>query len=204
MPNDFQRGGQLERLAERLRKPTAALEKIGAIITAAAQDAFRTQSWDGKPWKPRHVPNVMGILADLAIGKNPPARRFQDRPVLKDTGDLLRRLNWRVTSDETVDVGSPMEYASVHNYGGETESEPITLTMQSRLAKWLAKKSSEPWRPDLDWLTMPSMTGRTIKAKVPARTFVGITTTIMADIEEAVGVRIALDPKQKAAPNGKT
>ena len=44
-----------------------------------------------------------------------------------------------------------MPYASLHNFGGVSKSEKITLTVQQRIGKWLAKQS-EDLQERLGWL----------------------------------------------------
>ena len=70
---------------------------LGALALAYAQQAFDRQALGAEQWAARYPKqqgakvNVAGVVADFLEGKkNPPDRRFQDRPAGIDKG-LLRR-----------------------------------------------------------------------------------------------------------------
>lgn len=95
----------------------AALEAAGAVMVAQAQRAFREQKKGRFRWPERQTPNLAGILADLARGATPPARRFTGRPANVDTGKLRNSITYRVTGD-AVEVGATVSYASKVQQGG--------------------------------------------------------------------------------------
>ena len=186
------KGGKVTRWFGGLDRPEKALKQIGALLLAASQKSFKAQAWEGKPWRERRVPNVFGIIADFSqAGRTtPPKRRFEARPVLRDTNRLAQTLAFRLIGQHTVEVGSSMDYAGVHNFGGRIESKPITQTVQDKLLKFLKSKNGQRWQSRLIFLTLPGMKGKTLKGKVPPRQFVGLTKTIQQDIEKAVGLQI--------------
>jgi phage gpG-like protein len=188
-PDEFDVGDKMRRWQANLDEPSAALEAIGAMMAADSQQAFKDQRFGGEPWPPRRVPSVMGVIADFAAGKkSPPARRFEGRPALVDTGALRRSITYE-TDGKTVSVGSNLPYADTHQTGGPTESETITKSVQDLLSKWLAK-SGKPWERVFRKYTTKKWEGETIKGSVPARPFVGLTDETEADIAGVLGVHL--------------
>lgn len=184
----FEPGAKLQRWERNLANPEAALRAIGAIGVSGAQRAFRDQGFAGKPWRERAAPNVFGILADFAQGKkSPPKRRFERRPALRDTGALARSIVFRITGPDTVEWGSPMPYAAVHQKGGTAESVRITETLQEALGDWL-KRRPKDLQKRLGWLLSPKLVGKTLKQRVPARPFLGISDEMHDEMRQAVRV----------------
>lgn len=190
MPAEFEPGAKLDRMRGNLDHPEAALRQIGALMVAESQQAFREQKHAGKAWDPRGKVNVFGIIADFYEGRQPPARRFERRPVLKDTGRLSASIAFQVLSGgQVVEVGTVLPYAAVHQHGGAVESRPINETVRSVLNEFL-KGNGKKWRKQLGWLLNKKFAGKTIKGKVPARPFVGITKQTIDDVQEVVRVKI--------------
>lgn len=188
MPSEYRPGNKMVRVSASLRDPTVALKQIGAVLTAESQDSFRQQKHGSKKWNERAPVNVFGILADFAAGKEPPKRRFDRRPALMDTGRLASSISWHVIGD-VVEVGTTVEYAAKHHYGGEVESVKITETMQQAIAKWL-KKTKKARAAGLGWLLNRKFTGKKLTQKVPARPFVGLTKESAADVRQIIGQHI--------------
>ena len=88
----------------------------------------------------------------------------------------------------TVTVGSNLPYASVLHTGGKIESLPVTQNVRDRLAEFL-RGPGRQWRSSLGFLFSLRL-GETLKGEVEARPFLGITKQTIADVEEAVGVKI--------------
>lgn len=186
MAGTFDEGDKLRRWFKGLEKPEKALKQIGILMVAESTDAFKAQQFGRERWPARGKVNVYGIISDMTNSKTPPARRFQDRPVLKDTGRLSSTIAHRLIGTHEVEVGSNLPYSGVHNYGGKVESDPITETVQKRLSRWLR---TQPFKiqSKLAWLLRPSQKGKTLKTEVPAREFVGINKQTVLDIVEVVG-----------------
>ncbi len=180
---------------DRLQKPEAALKKIGALMLAASQKAFREQKFGKIVWKPRKVPNTFGIITDFSKSGNskPPKRRFEASPVLINTGQLRRTINFALVGKDAVEVGSNLPYAGTHNFGGPIESLPLTKSVQEKLLKWLGSKAGQPWQSKLIFLTLPGMTNQKLKGKAPARPFVGLTPKLIEEIEKWVGLKVFTD-----------
>ena len=88
-----------------------------------------------------------------------------------------------------VEVGTKVRYASVHQFGGDVESKPITKEVQRSLWRWLKGEKLER-RRRLGWLLNPKFTGKTLKGSVPARPFVGITKDTRRAVRKIIGVEI--------------
>lgn len=155
------------------------LQQIGALLTARTQAAFRQQGRGGNRWAPRAVPNVAGIVSDLAAGKNPPARRFQPRPALVDTGRLRGSINWQLNGGDEVEVGTAVPYAAQHQEGG-TSTLLVTQAVKDGLANLLRQKPQ--LEADLAFLFNEDR----LDVDLPARPFLLITAKDERDINELV------------------
>ena len=185
----FKKGAKVARIEGNLDNPTKALKQIGALMVAESQLAFKAQSFGGKRWDPRGPVNVFGVIADFSEGRRAPAaRRFQRRPALRDTGRLSASINFRV-SGNTVEVGTNLPYAAIHQTGGDVESKPITSVVRSRLWAWL-KNQGKPVRRSLGFLLNKKYKDKTLKGSVPKRQFIGITKRTRQFVRKAVGVEI--------------
>lgn len=180
---------------ERLDNPEGALKKIGALMLAASQRAFREQKYGKITWRPRKVPNVFGIISDFSKSGNakPPKRRFEATPVLIDTSQLRRTLSFDLVGKDAVEVGSNLPYAGVHNFGGPVESKTVSEEVLLKLEKWMKTKAGRPWIEKLRFLFRAEHIGKKLKGKVPARPFVGLTPKLVEEIEKWVGVKIFTD-----------
>lgn len=190
MPAEFEKGAKVERWERNLERPEAALRQVGALMVAESQRAFRDQKLGDAPWEPRAPVNVFGIVADFHAGKkSPPQRRFESRPALRDTGRLAQSVAFKLVGQDVVEVGSNLPYAGTLHKGGEVESKPITDQVRQALGRWL-KGAGSKHRARLGWILNRKFAGKQLKQKVPARPIVGITKQTLADVKEAVGVRI--------------
>lgn len=184
------KGAKVKRWERNLENPKAALKQIGVIMVAESQRAFKDQRFGREDWEERAVPNVFGIISDFHLGRRqPPARRFESRPALRDTGRLASSISFALKGTEVVEVGSNLPYAGVLHRGGKIESKPITEVVRQLLWKWLRGKGSA-WRDRLGWLLNRKFRYRTLTAEVPPRPIVGITARTRRDIQDAVGAKI--------------
>jgi len=180
----------MDRFEQKLNNPQAALKQIGALVVSESQRAFKLQKHGANQWRERNSPNRFGILSDFAAGKRkPPNRRFETRPALMDTGRLSKSIAFKLIGSKLVEIGTNLPYADVHHTGGEVESVPITKQMQQLMFDWLMKQSDEMFEI-FGPLLERKMIGKTIKAEVPARPFIGITKQTIADVKEVVGATL--------------
>lgn len=164
------------------------LERIGVAMVSQTQANFRTESFGGKKWLPRYsnLPskfriNIAGAISDANKGQQPKERRLQDRPVLRDTGELFNSIAHRVISDDAVEWGSNLPYAEKHQLGLRSRI-PVTDEAKVQLAKFLKK------RPEFG----PAL-GRFLKKdvsiyefKITKRPFIGVTKDDLRVIEQII------------------
>lgn len=188
----FNRGNKIRRMESALSNPKRALRQIGFIMVAQAEEAFRDQAWDGQPWPPRHVPNYFGVIRDFYEGrKEPPKRRWDPRPALRDTGALMRSVTHRIVGPDTVEVGSAKPYSKIQNEGGPIESLPINDRVRANLAAWLKKKRrNKDIQKQFGWLLNKKFRDKTLKSTAPKRQFLGLTKRTIEDIKDIVGVEV--------------
>lgn len=186
----FDPGAKVRRIESKLESPATALRQIGALMVSESQRAFKAQAFGGKRWPPRSDVNLFGVLQDFALGrKKPPERRFQTRPALRDTGRLAQSIAFQLIGDSIVEVGTTVEYASVHQFGGQTKSVPITEALRKGLWSWLKRQGRELQRR-IGWVLNRKFLGERLIGRVPKRPFVGITQTTRQNVRRAVGVEI--------------
>jgi phage gpG-like protein len=187
----FEPGGKVSRIAMNLDRPERTLKQIGAIMVAESQAAFKAQSFGGVAWPPRAGVNIFGIIDDFASGRaKPPARRFEKRPALRDTGRLAASISFRLVGTHVVEVGTVLPYAGLHNFGGPTESKKITQTVRENLWRWL-KTQNLGMKRRVGWLLNSKFKNQTIKGNVPARRFVGITQQTRRYVQRTLGATIS-------------
>lgn len=185
----FTRGEKFERVMKDLIDPGVALKQIGILLVAESQRAFKMQQHGDKPWDARAPVNIFGIISDFAQGKaKPAARRFETRPALRDTGRLASSIAFQVTGN-TVEWGTTVEYAAVHQHGGETKSEKMTGTVRRKLWKWLKRQDTEMKRR-VGWVLNAKFRDESITQNVPARPFLGITPATRKAVAKMIGVEI--------------
>jgi phage gpG-like protein len=144
--------GTLVRLLERtIRSPIVILKRIGALLTSRVQKRFSTQEFDGRAWPPPMVPNIPGILSDLDRGVSVKSSRFQAGPALKDTGRLMASINWQIASEDSVEIGTNIEYAKFHQFG-LMRVIPVTTRMKMGLMQFLVTVLGRAWSSRLSWV----------------------------------------------------
>jgi phage virion morphogenesis protein len=100
----------MERLAARAKDMTTVLRGIGEYLVGTTQDRFKTQTApDGTPWQP--------LQAWYQREKPQNADK-----ILTLRGHLRNTLHWQVIPDELL-VGSSLEYAAIHQFGGEIQAK---------------------------------------------------------------------------------
>lgn len=175
-----------EEFAERLVDREAALEEIGALLLSEAQAAFRSGGWrGGTPWAPRSVPNVAGIIRDLAGGGQPKARRFSAGQVGVDTGRLRNDFDVRVDAEEgSVTLANFTPYADEFDRGGPGGPFPGAKNrgpIRQGLALFL--RANPQHRGTLGWLF--GVESWSYKEK-PARPVIEYTDAIARDVRDIV------------------
>lgn len=178
-----------------LRNKGNMLTRIGALMVAGAQQAFRQQRFGSFEWPGRYpnqsepVINVAGAVADFAGGASrPKARRFQRRPVLFDRGILRQTIASRNTGEDTVEVGTTTPYAATHQWG-LVSTQPVNKDTKKRIAKWLLQDEAKPYRGKMRFLLQPNRSS--LDTEVVQRPFLGVTPEMEDDIRRTVEMSIA-------------
>lgn len=186
----FKKGAQIERWEKALANPEKALKVIGGVIVAESQEAFRESKHGDEAWEDTAPVSVYGIIADFAMGRSAPLQRHieRDKPLI-DSGNLSRSVVPKVVSSSAVEVGSNLDYASTHQFGGPIESDTISSDVRTGLWKWLKKQNAE-LKSQLGWMLNKKFKGEKLEGEVPARPFVAITPQTIEDIREVVGVEL--------------
>ena len=103
------------------------MKRLGILMVADQQKNFADQSFPGKRWPKLYAPNFIlnaaGAVSDLRKGPTIKASRFGDTPVLKDTGQLVRSLDYATDGSTQVIAGTALPYGSIQNFGGESTQE---------------------------------------------------------------------------------
>jgi phage gpG-like protein len=189
----------LARLKAKLKEKRPILKKIGLLIEARSQLAFKEQRLGSYDWPERYPSmgtpfiNVAGAASDLRFSDNVKSRRFDRRPVLEDQGQLKRSVTTLVVGDDHVVVGtSGTPYATIHQSGGLSEM-PVTQAMRDNLAKVLkrAKKAKDPRLAALKKLGFLFAVDK-LTTRVWQRPFIGITPEdadqMVADIVDEMSI----------------
>lgn len=104
-----------------------AFDEIGARLEASTQRRFETETApSGEPWKPSG--------ASYDRGPAPGGKGHEDRgQTLTDTGRLRASIT-RVVGEDVLRVGTNVEYAGIHQFGGKTAARTIRPRRRKALA----------------------------------------------------------------------
>lgn len=105
----------LQRLIDAGINPRPALLEIGDELIDSTEKRFESQSGpDGVPWA-RNKPSTI-------------KRKGRDQPLTgrgKDSkGTLMDQINYQLSGNETLEVGSPTDYAAMQQFGGTKAQFP--------------------------------------------------------------------------------
>jgi phage gpG-like protein len=191
--SDITMGGNLIEAGDRLKDPEKFLKRVGVMMKGRAQSTFKEQGRDGVKWKPRGVPNVIGIIRDMEAGrKSIPVRRFEARPAGMDTRLLNRSVAYELRGKDTVAIGTTIGYASDFQKGGThtvrissiARNNLRTLVERARAKLKKGTGAGKEWLiSQLGWLLFASQ----VKVDVPARPFVFFSDKDRGDILNMAG-----------------
>ena len=100
----------LRRLIDAGINPRPALLEIGEELVDSTKKRFETQAGpDGTPWA-RNKPSTI-------------KRKGRDQP-LTGGGTLMDQINYQLTGNDTLEVGSPTIYAAMQQFGGTKAQFP--------------------------------------------------------------------------------
>lgn len=195
----------LARLKEELDDPRDVLKQIGILLVTQTRMAFINQGPPGggnwlKRYPSQSSPklNVAGALGDFANGASEPqAMRFQDSPVLRNTGKLQGEWNTSNPADRTtvknrytVVVGTSPQvasYAGRMQYGGKSSMD-ITEGAKTNLGEYLKGNSDnvETVREKMGWMLNKKNNPTKLVTDVVPRTFLEIVPATERKIKQVV------------------
>ncbi len=158
------------------------LKQVGLILVSSSQKSFEEQKRGKQLWPERgssgsRVKNKALVVESINKGRTPPARVFDARPALINTGHLLGSISATVENENTVSVGTTVPYATKLQNGG-----PINIKVNdSAIAKLI------------DWAQKNEVMGemrsiirnKKYTSRIKPRTFVSIEKEDIEDIKDA-------------------
>tara|TARA_R110000868_G_scaffold368852_1_gene631989 strand:- start:12221 stop:12790 length:570 start_codon:yes stop_codon:yes gene_type:complete len=153
----------LQDMLDRMDDKRPFYASVGERLLTSTKDRFRQQTApDGTPWKPLRPRTVK----DREVAGLTPIA------ILRARGHLAGSINYVATSEQ-VSVGSPVEYAAIHQLGG-TINKPARQAKIYRMkddngqvGRRFVKKSDANHVTDV---TIPAH-----KINIPARPYLGLT-----------------------------
>jgi len=105
----------LEKLQHASADLSPALAEIGEMLVESTKQRFEnTKGPDGKPWL------LNSVLSTLLNDD-----KKNDRPLTGETGLLMDTINYQLVGNNTLEIGSPMEYAAMQQFGGKKSEFPF-------------------------------------------------------------------------------
>ena len=118
----------LQTLQRRLGDMTPAMREIGEVLIETTKQRFVTSTApDGSRWAPNSPATIMQYLRARggAFGKRGGLTKrgarlaASKKPLIGETRSLSTQISYRA-GRASVEVGSPMEYAPIHQFGGRS------------------------------------------------------------------------------------
>ena len=177
----------LRALRARLDNLEPLLEAIGALLVEQSDLAFAEQRLGEFVWAERYPSqdepfiNIAAALRDLDEAPRIFDRRFDRRPALVDTQQLVKSIQPQVTGEDTVVAGTTVEYAPTHQHGLDTLML-ITETMRNNLAIVLSS-TPEGSRKEAIRKLRPVVKDKELITQVGPRPFLGTTDQLEQDVK---------------------
>lgn len=154
---------RLGQIIDRLDHPLGMYRDIGQHMGDSTRDNFRREtSPEGVPWAKLRPATLRGRKK----------QKLSLDGILRARGTLINSVNVRATA-EGVTIGSPVEYAAVHQLGGEIERQARSQTIYRKQRK---DGSFEPKfrkrKLKTSVATDHAVAAHTIK--IPARPYIGV------------------------------
>jgi len=145
--------------------------RIGEYLLRSTQDRFKTQTApDGTAWAP--------LTKRYAKRK-----KYNQDKILTLRGYLRSQIHYQVIDDKTVEIGSNMKYAAIHQFGGEVDipSRPAKVRYRSKAGRVLFAGKKHSKGVTERQVTIPAHT-----IKMPARPFLGISQADDKEIRDII------------------
>lgn len=120
----------LERLQRSGADMKPAMQDIGEYLVVSTRERFEAgEAPDGTPWAPNTETAYLGYLGafknstrkDGRLNARGTDRAVGKKPLIGESRQLSTKIHARATA-YSVEVGSPMEYAGVHQFGAKKGS----------------------------------------------------------------------------------
>lgn len=187
----------LARVVEAGKHPRPLLKAIGETLADSTKRRFRTgTSPEGQPWAPNSAVTVERYLSQFSgsfAAKRPSsqligsrrglsargtARLAAKKPLIGETRSLSGNIVWQLAGNDAVEVGSPMIYAGVQQFGAKM-GEFGRYSQISRRSRY-GEKDFRRHAGTKKGFPLPW-------GDIPARPFLGISQADRAAILELVG-----------------
>lgn len=119
----------LTRLANAGNNLHPALLQIGERLLDSTRQRFATSTApDGTRWAPNSQTTILMYLGrykgsyskrDGRLTKKGATRASGKRPLIGETGDLARQIDYKVEGNDTLYIGSTMRYAATQQFGAK-------------------------------------------------------------------------------------
>lgn len=144
--------GRLQEIAQKLGDMRPILKVIGEELTESTKRRFETSTGpDGTRWEENAESTLLGYMKSKTKGSlltkrgNTKASAVKalarKRPLIGETKQLSTKISYRLDGDTTLLVGSPLIYASTHQFGrGHIPARPflgISTTDESMIKQEL-------------------------------------------------------------------
>ncbi|MDN5785738.1 phage virion morphogenesis protein [Pseudorhodobacter sp.] len=156
---------RLQALLNRMDNRGPLFARIGDRLVKSASDNFRAQSGpDGTPWQPLRPATI----------KVRNARGLTPIHILRARGNLAGSINRQATDDE-VRVGTPVEYAAIHQLGGAIQRAARSAKIyrlkdaNGTVGRRFVKKKKANLETEVE---IPAYA-----INIPARPFIGVSAT---------------------------
>lgn len=156
----------LSRLERAGLNPRPVLLAIGERLAESTTERFQTgRAPDGARWAPNAMSTLQSYLSrfassyskDGSLSSKGVGRVMGKKPLIGESRSLSTTINYRAAGDNAVEIGSPMEYAAVQQFGAKKGSFGTTR-----------RGAPIPW------------------GDIPARPFLGVSNEDWVEIEQMV------------------
>lgn len=144
--------------------------RIGERLMESTRDRFKTQvAPDGTPWVPLKPATVR-------------RKKYNPDKILTLRGYLRGGIHWQALDGNTVQVGSNLKYAAIHQFGGEIQmpSRQATVRYRSVAGKVLFASRKHKKATERQ-VTIPAHS-----ITMPARPFLGISASDDQEIRQII------------------
>jgi len=124
----------LQRLQHAVSNTSPVLKEIGEVLQESTKHRFEASTGpDGEKWEPnshvttaQHVHRVGGTKTkDGKFLTKKGEQRWDGKKTLIDHGTLMESINAQLIDNNTLGVGSALEYAAMQQFGGSKDDFPF-------------------------------------------------------------------------------